>query len=136
MVFGVFDLFHPGHKNFLEQAKTKGNFLIAVIARDRTVLENKKRKPVQSEKERQAAVKKSGLVDKAVLGNLKNKYTIIKKYKPDAICLGYDQTFFVEKLRPELFKMGLKKAKIIRLKPYLPQVFKSSKIRAKYENNR
>jgi len=35
------------------------------------------------------------LADRVVLGNLKNKYAIIKKFKPDIICLGYDQKYFI-----------------------------------------
>jgi len=35
MVFGTFDIFHPGHRSFLNQAKKYGNYLIVVVARDK-----------------------------------------------------------------------------------------------------
>ena len=37
MTFGTFDIFHLGHKSFLKQAREFGNYLIVVIARDKTV---------------------------------------------------------------------------------------------------
>ena len=37
MVFGTFDVIHPGHRFFLEQAALKGDRLVAVIARDEFV---------------------------------------------------------------------------------------------------
>ena len=55
MVFGTFDILHPGHINFFKQAKKYGN-LIAVIARDRTVKQVKGRLPKYSEKQRLKAI--------------------------------------------------------------------------------
>ena len=52
MVFGTFDILHPGHLNFFKQAREFGNFLIAVIARDKTVLKIKGRLPKNNEKKR------------------------------------------------------------------------------------
>ena len=37
MVFGTFDIIHPGHIHLLKEAKEYGDFLIAVIGRDATV---------------------------------------------------------------------------------------------------
>ncbi len=128
MVFGTFDIFHPGHKNFLKQAKSFGDFLIVVIARDETVLKVKKRKSLNNEKERLFAIKNSGLADEVALGGLKNKYAIIEKYKPEVICLGYDQKFFIDELKDKLMEMGLDGIKIRRLKSYHPEIYKSSKL--------
>jgi len=126
MVFGTFDIFHKGHENFLQQAKKQGDFLIVVIARDKTVLAVKKNKPRNSEKKRLAVVEKSGLADKAILGNLQNKYAIIRKYKPDVIGLGYDQKSFTEELGKKLKELGLDKTRLVRLKSYYPKKYKSS----------
>lgn len=139
MAFGTFDIFHEGHKNFLRQAQkspytplikgSKGGIvLIVVVARDKTVLEVKGRRPRNSEKKRMAAIKKSGLADKVVLGRIKNKYALIKKYKPDVICLGYDQRYFISDLRKKIKEFGLA-TKIKRLKPYKPRIYKSSKLK-------
>lgn len=125
MVFGTFDILHPGHINFFKQARKHGDYLIAVIARDKTVLKIKGKSPRNSEKTRLAEVLKNEFVNKAVLGGLKNKYAIIKKYQPDIICLGYDQKYFAEQLDQELKKLKLN-TKIIRLKPFKPEKYKTS----------
>ena len=126
MVFGTFDHFHSGHINFFKQAKKYGSYLIAVVARDKTVKKIKKHFPLWNEKERLKIVQNSELVDKAILGNFGNPYRVIKKFQPDIICLGYDQKAFVENLPKELKKMGLK-TKIYRMKPYKPEKYHSSK---------
>ncbi|MBU4455563.1 adenylyltransferase/cytidyltransferase family protein, partial [Patescibacteria group bacterium] len=117
MVFGTFDIFHRGHENFLKQAREYGNFLIVVVARDKTVLAVKGKLPRNSEKARLQTIINNGLANEAVLGGLTDKYKIIKKHQPDIICLGYDQQVFTEKLEEKLKEYKLK-TKIIRLKPY------------------
>ncbi|MCH9030625.1 MAG: adenylyltransferase/cytidyltransferase family protein [Bacteroidetes bacterium] len=52
MIFGTFDILHKGHLNLFDQAKKHGDFLIAVIARDKTVVKVKDREPKHNEKER------------------------------------------------------------------------------------
>lgn len=128
LAFGTFDILHPGHVNFLKQAKKHGDFLIVVVARDATVKKVKGRKPKYSEKKRLAKIKKLEIVNYALLGNKKGKYSIIEKIKPNVICLGYDQNSFTNGLKQELRKRKIK-AKIIRLKPYKAHKYKSSKLR-------
>ena len=129
MAFGTFDLLHPGHKYFLRQAKKQGDYLIAVIARDSTVKKLKHELPSQSEKTRQRAVLRLNLADKAILGDRGiNKYAVIKKHRPDIICLGYDQIYFIDGLKDKIkqFKFN---TKIIRLKPYQAHKYKTSIIK-------
>jgi FAD synthetase len=128
LVFGTFDIFHKGHKDFLRQARKYGGFLIVVVARDKTVKEVKSRLPRNSEKARLERIGKSGLADKVIMGNLGDKYSIIKKVKPDIICLGYDQKAFADNLTENLFALGMENVKIKRLKAYKPEIFKSSLI--------
>lgn len=133
MVFGVFDLLHPGHESFLRQAKKLGNFLIVSVARDVNVKKVKGKKPVFDEKKRMTHVKHLNLAKKVMLGDLKDPMSHIAKEKPDVIALGYDQATYVKDLVKQLQKYGLK-TKVIRLRPFRPDVFKSSKIRAKKTN--
>lgn len=126
MVFGTFDIFHKGHENFLRQAGKYGEYLIVVVARDKTVLKIKERKPKNNEKQRTKILGNNGLADEVILGNIGNKYSVIKKYKPDVICLGYDQKNFIGKLEDKLKEFGLDKTRIIRLKSYCPEKYKSS----------
>ncbi len=102
---------------------------MVVVARDETVGKLKKKKPVNSERYRLEKVKESKLADKVILGSLGDKYRVIKMHKPDIICLGYDQKFFVRGLKRKLKNFGLK-TKVVRLKPYKPKIYKSSKLRS------
>ena len=90
MVFGTFDILHKGHEYVLRKAKEYGDYLIIVLARDKTVLKIKKRKPVYNEKKRLENLRKLKIANKIILGSLKDKYSQIIKEKPDIICLGYD----------------------------------------------
>jgi cytidyltransferase-like protein len=134
MTFGTFDIFHKGHKSFLKQAGKFGDYLIVVVARDKTVKRYKIQDTRNKEQKRVKILNNSGLVDKVVLGGLGDKYAVIKKYKPDVICLGYDQKFFVEKIQYKLEEYKLTDTKIIRLKPYKPNVYKSSLLKKEEKN--
>jgi len=125
LVAGTFDIIHPGHLNFFEQARAKGDFLIIIVARDRTVREIKKHSPKNPENIRLNTLQNLKIANKVVLGNLDDKYGTIKKFKPDIICLGYDQKVFTKNLTKNLKQLGLQ-PKIIRLKAYYPNKYKSS----------
>jgi len=129
MVFGTFDVFHLGHEFFLKQAKKLGDYLIVVIARDKTVKKVKSEYPQQNEKERMQAVKNSEYADKVILGEIDDKYKIIKKFKPDIIALGYDQFVFTYKLNKMIIDEKMD-TEIIRLESYEPNVYKSSFIKS------
>lgn len=126
IIFGTFDIIHPGHIHFLWQTKKHGDFLIAVIGRDQTVKKIKGRSPKNKELKRLTNLKNLKIAEKVILGSLKDKLAAIKKYKPDIICLGYDQKYFTYNLKRELKKINLAKIKIIRLKSYKPEKYKSS----------
>jgi FAD synthetase len=128
VVFGTFDIFHPGHRSFLKQAKKLGDYLIVVVARDKTVARIKSN-VLNGERKRLKNIKESKLADKVILGSLTDKYSAIKKHRPDVICLGYDQKYFIDGLKEELEKSNLQKTKIVRLKPYKPEIYKSSKLK-------
>lgn len=129
MAFGTFDYFHAGHENYLKQAKALGDYLVVVVARDETVKMVKTRSPLNAEKKRFKDVSSCIHVDKAVMGNLDDKYKVIKKYRPDIIALGYDQFVFTYNLEKFLIQEKLN-AEIIRLQPFKPDVFKSSLLRS------
>jgi FAD synthetase len=129
LAFGTFDIFHPGHESFLKQAREFGDYLIVVIARDKTVEKVKENLPQNNEITRQQAVVKNNLADEVVLGNLEDKYQVIEKYRPEIICLGYDQKAFVKNLREKLKEFNLEKTRIIKLKSYYPEKYKSSKLK-------
>lgn len=124
MAFGTFDCLHQGHRNFLKQAKANGDELIVVVARDATVASVKGHRPMQPEGERLRKVQTLPGVNVAVLGELGDKYEVIRRFQPDAICLGYDQQAFTDRLAATFPQI-----KIHRLKAYHPERYKSSRRR-------
>lgn len=132
MIFGTFDYFHAGHEYVVRKAKEHGDYLIAVIARDITVEKIKGNAPDHPEKERLNVLKQHEMVDKAVLGNLKDKHKVVLKHKPHIIVLGYDQFVFTQTLNKLIIEHGLD-TEIVRLESYKPEIFKSSKIKAALE---
>lgn len=126
IVFGTFDIIHPGHLNLFRQAKEYGEFLVAVVARDNNVEKVKGKKSVNDEKKRLANISSIPNVDLAVLGDKEDPYLIIEMEEPDFICLGYDQNSFDSKLEDALKRRNLD-SKIVRLKPYKEERYKSSK---------
>lgn len=130
MVFGTFDIVHRGHENFFEQARdlAKEPYLIVSVARDGVVTRLKGKAPRNSEKERLAEVARNPLVDRAVLGEEYGYIAHIAAESPDILALGYDQEGkYVENLESTLREAGLS-PKIVRLKPFHPELYKTSKL--------
>ena len=125
MCFGTFDVLHEGHKFYLNQAKKLGDYLVVVVARDVTVKAVKKQQPIHNEKVRVHNLQHLGIADKVVLGNPGDKLKIVEDEKPGIVCLGYDQTFFTEKIKEKLQQRGLN-VQVMRLPAYKPEVYKSS----------
>ena len=130
MVFGTFDYLHAGHENLFRQARELGDVIIAVVAKDKTVKAIKGHSPDHSEKERIENLKATGWADQIVLGHHKDRTKAIKEFKPDVIALGYDQFAFTYRLEKLLMDIHLN-TKIVRLKPYRPDIYKSSILREK-----
>ncbi len=105
---GVFDILHPGHAFILEQAKSMGDVLVVIVARDSTV-KKRKRIPIIPEEQRAEMVGHIRHVDISILGNEgDDPFTIIEKIRPDVIALGPDQHHDEEKIKSELAQRGLK----------------------------
>ena len=128
MCAGTFDAIHPGHLYFLSEAKKNGDKLIVVVARDSTSERMKGKKPIHNEKERLEAVRSLEIVDHAVLGRKGSIFDIVEEIKPNVICLGYDQKVLKQDLEDELKKRNLK-ADVIRIGSYMPNLYKSSKLK-------
>lgn len=132
MVFGTFDGLHEGHKSFFRQAKKLGDHLIVIVARDNFVEKAKGHRPKRNQKTRVTDIRKTKLADRALLGSrIYNFYQTIRTYKPTLVALGYDQKPTISGLKRDLKKHRLRNIKIIRLRPYKPDLFKSSKLNRK-----
>ncbi|MBI4690075.1 MAG: FAD synthase [Nitrospirae bacterium] len=119
---GTFDHFHLGHVDFLKQAKALGDELIVIVARDENVKRIKDIFPEHNKNERKENVEKTGIPDKVVLGlNEKDIFIILEQLKPDVIALGYDQ-----RVNEEAISKRIPNCKVVRLKPFKPEKYKSS----------
>lgn len=126
LAFGTFDILHLGHSHMLKEAKELGDHLTVIVARDATVEKVKGKPALFDETTRLKNLEELNIADKIRLGNLGDKYQVILDEQPNVIALGYDQKFFVEDLQ----KVVGKNVRIVRLKAYKPDIYKSSKLRA------
>jgi len=127
MVFGVFDRLHPGHLDFFRQAAEHGDELIAVVARDRAVMELKGKQPHHSETERLTMVEEVPEVARAVLGDeARGDYGVIAAYQPNVICVGYDQHELAKDLQAWFIRNRIERSEIYALRPYLSDRFHTS----------
>jgi len=126
LIFGTFDLLHPGHIYFLNKARSYGDYLIVVIARDRNLLKLKNKQPLFLERERLKMISCLAMVDCAALGDLElGSYAVIRKYNPDVICFGYDQKKLKEDFMRHIFLNNLS-IKIHTIKAHKSKRYKSS----------
>ena len=118
MASGVFDILHPGHVHFLEEAKKLGDELVVVVARNSTAIKMK-HQPIIPENLRKEMVGYLKPVDKAILGYEKEDiYEILNEIKPDIIAIGYDQKFDEKEVQEECKKRGLD-IRVVRLSRYI-----------------
>ncbi len=125
-VFGTFDGLHPGHWWFFRQARWYGSHLTAVIGRDVNVARIKGRLPMFSEWERARRLERSRWADEVKLGGTGQPFELLQREPIDTICLGYDQQPRAAVLRAELERIGKSHVQVVRLRPLLPWLFKSS----------
>jgi len=122
---GVFDIIHPGHINTLNAAKKLGDFLVVVIATDKTAVKMKKREPLHSAQLRQELVSSLSMVDLCIVGDEEDIFKTVDLVKPQIIALGYDQTH-----QEEFIKEGCKKinldVSVARLESPRPETSSSS----------
>ncbi len=110
LVGGAFEIIHPGHCLFLNEAKKLGNFLVVIIARNKTV-EKRKGICIVDENVRKQVVECLKPVDIAILGDENDFLKPVKRVMPDIIALGYDQDLDLN-LKREISKMGIEIVKI------------------------
>lgn len=118
---GTFEILHPGHLLYLEEAKKLGDELFVIVARDVNV-KKRKRTPIIREEQRLKMISALKVVDKAMLGSEKDIYEPLYSIKPDVIAIGYDQDFDVVMLERELTKRGFN-SKVVRIKRYNSNAF-------------
>jgi D-beta-D-heptose 7-phosphate kinase/D-beta-D-heptose 1-phosphate adenosyltransferase len=90
---GCFDIFHVGHKRYLEQASALGDVFIIGVNSDASVRRLKgTSRPVNHEQDRMEILSALGFVDYVVLFDEDTPYELIKKIQPDVLVKGGDYT--------------------------------------------
>lgn len=88
---GVFDLLHPGHVRYLEEARQLGDVLIVGINSDRSVRRNKgEERPILPQDERGELLAALRCVDAVVVFDEETPHTIICAVQPDVLVKGAD----------------------------------------------
>lgn len=89
---GCFDLLHPGHVRYLEEARSLGDALIVGVNTDASVkrLDKEPARPVNPEGDRAALVAALACVDRVVLFDEDTPLELITALQPDVLVKGGD----------------------------------------------
>jgi FAD synthetase len=115
MATGVFDLLHPGHVYFLQEARRLGDELVVVVARDQTA-RRLKHEPYVPEHMRREMVEALKPVDRAVLGSATDIYETVVSERPSIIALGFNQVWNEKEVERECARRGVP-VRVVRIGP-------------------
>ena len=88
---GVFDLLHPGHVRYLQDARREGDALIVGVNSDRSVRAIKgPTRPLNPEHERAEVLAALACVDAVVVFDEDDPHQIISRLQPDVLAKGAD----------------------------------------------
>jgi len=124
---GVFDIIHRGHVYTLSKAKTLGDVLVVVVARDKIVERIRGKPAMNSERDRAELVNSIKYVDVALLGSEDDPLGAMYVVKPDIIAIGYDQKHNEREIETKALERGLK-VQVKRLDSPIPDM-KSTRIK-------
>ena len=124
MIFGTFDLLHPGHHFLVNEARKRGDVTV-VVARSSNVERIKGKATRESDAERAHALEAAFPDVKVVLGDTADFLQPVREHVPDLLLFGYDQ-----KLPPGVTEADLP-CPIERAEAFQPERFKSSLMKKK-----
>ncbi len=88
---GVFDLLHPGHVRYLQDARRQGDVLIVGINSDQSVHTIKgPERPITPDAERAEVIASLGCVDAVVIFNERDPQQLVDQIQPDVLVKGAD----------------------------------------------
>lgn len=87
---GVFDLFHVGHLNLLENARKNCDFLVVAVCNDAFVVQLKGHKPVIKLEDRMRILSALRCVDRVIVKGFDNEYLLAKSVGADIVFKGSD----------------------------------------------
>ena len=121
---GVFNILHPGHLLFLEEAKKLGDELDVIVSSD-AIASKLKEGFLLPQAQRAKMVGALKPVDKVFVGDAYDPMKLIPVIQPDVIALGHDQDVEEEWLEGQLAAIG-SRAKIVRIEQKLEGGLSSS----------
>ncbi|MCU4972197.1 adenylyltransferase/cytidyltransferase family protein [Halobacteria archaeon AArc-m2/3/4] len=102
---GTFDLLHPGHVHYLEEAAAMGEQLHVIVATSESVTH--KPKPILPDEQRRTMVAALEPVDHAHRGHPSDFSIPIRRIDPDVLVLGHDQHHDEDDVRAALESWGI-----------------------------
>jgi FAD synthetase len=102
---GTFDLLHPGHLHYLQDAAAMGDRLTVILARRENVTH--KEPPILPNRQRRDVVAALEMVDEARIGHPEDIFVPIEELDPDVIALGHDQHHDEAAIEDELARRGI-----------------------------
>lgn len=87
---GVFDMFHIGHLNILQRAKSMCDCLVVGVTTDELCFSRKGKHPVICEQDRAAIVGAICYVDRVVMQETMDKLQAVKTLQADVVFVGSD----------------------------------------------
>lgn len=118
LIAGTFDILHPGHIFFIDEAAKMGEVYV-IVSTDKNAARFKGDKPIVPEKQRLEVVQHIKNVKEAKLGRPDNDtLKTVGDINPDIVLLGPDQKYDLETLQKGLNEKGLTHIKVKRLKKY------------------
>lgn len=87
---GVYDMFHIGHLNVIQNAKKQCDYLIVAVSTDELVQKEKGKTPVIPFEERKKIIAALRDVDEVVVQDNKNKFEAWEKYHFNKMFVGSD----------------------------------------------
>ncbi len=87
---GVFDMFHVGHLNLINNAKARCEYLVVGVNSDELVRDYKNKETVIGENDRAEIIENLKAVDEVIIVNTLDKVKIYEKIKFDVVFIGDD----------------------------------------------
>lgn len=126
LIFGKFDILHPGHIFLINQAKAKGE-VTAVLESDQAIKRHHNFLPFYNQDQRAKELENFGL--KVYLRQEQTYTDILDDLQPDFLYLGHDQELLLKEFtavqNSQSYKFDIKI-----IKDFHPELFKSSRLRS------
>jgi cytidyltransferase-like protein len=126
LIFGVFDMLHPGHVYFIDQATSLGVDLHINLATDEYVKKYKNKNTVHGYEERKKTIQH--FYPKAFIhkGDVNmGDWSIFKKINPDIVALGYDQNMLKKALIESGFVDSLE---LVDIPSFNPEIYSTTNL--------